>query len=262
MEHPVKRIVRPETGGTGQVKKYPQVGETLSSGYTVIANYHNRHVLAHNELAPQPYAIWDLDQDGDTVTGRYFCEVSRAEKRFAEICFPWFDEPLCEREAIRLRNLLWELDEAVEADELKTLIDRCGVPGSIEIDKGEPVSFDQQTEVRIVFGYPFPEYFEVFVNGRQLEDLKHFSLEAGEKRIPTYKCEKYLPVPNAYQMHLTPKESLGYRLEPATENKKYAQLERQLQAMQKDVSRCVSVLDEMEQVNRLLENDIPDGISQ
>ncbi len=114
---PVERIVRPETGGAGQAKKYPQVGETLSSGYTVIANYHNRHVLAHNELAPQPYAIWDLDQDGETVTGRYFCEVSRAEKRFAEICFPWFDDNF-EGEIAPIKSLVLKCD----AEEMEDML--------------------------------------------------------------------------------------------------------------------------------------------
>lgn len=78
---------------------YPQVGQTLASGYTVMANYDNRCVLAHSETAPEPYAVWYLDRDGDTINGSYRSDLASAQRRFAERCFseeamPWSSKQL------------------------------------------------------------------------------------------------------------------------------------------------------------------------
>ena len=74
--------------------KFPQVGQTLSSGYTVIANYNNRYVLAFSEKAPDPYVVWNVYQDGNTVNGRYRSDLENAQKEFTASCFPWFYEPV------------------------------------------------------------------------------------------------------------------------------------------------------------------------
>lgn len=75
-----------------QATKYPRVGQTLPNGYEVLANYKNRYVLCHDKTpgASEPYATWWLDQDGDTIMGSYFADLTRAEQKFAEQCFGWF----------------------------------------------------------------------------------------------------------------------------------------------------------------------------
>lgn len=132
--------------------KFPQVGQTLSSGYTVIANYNNRYVLAFSEKAPDPYVVWNLDRDGDTINGRYRSNLESAQKEFADSCFL----------------------------------------------QSEKTNYSRLTEIRIIYGDQFPDCFEVLINGETIPDLKSFSFETRERELPTYKCEKYLPVPQKY----------------------------------------------------------------
>ena len=75
-----------------QAVKFPCIGETLPNGYTVQAAYcvgHDRYVLAHRGTAPDPYAVWSVDQDGDTRNGHYFSDPVAAQKQFAFLCFDW-----------------------------------------------------------------------------------------------------------------------------------------------------------------------------
>lgn len=74
---------------------FPQVGQILPNGHTVDAAYcvgDARYVLAHRYEAPQQYVVWNVDQDGDTVNGRYFHDPVAAQKKFAECCFDWWSD--------------------------------------------------------------------------------------------------------------------------------------------------------------------------
>lgn len=71
---------------------FPQVGQILPNGHTVDAAYcvgDARYVLAHRDGAPESYVVWDVDQDGDTVNGRYFSDPAVAQKKFVQCCFDW-----------------------------------------------------------------------------------------------------------------------------------------------------------------------------
>lgn len=76
-----------------EATKFPYVGQVLPNGYTVLSNYRNRFVLAQhmNPKVPERYATWWLDKDGDTIMGSYFVSLERAEQKFAEQCFGWFE---------------------------------------------------------------------------------------------------------------------------------------------------------------------------
>lgn len=72
--------------------KNPQVGDLLPSGYTVEARYKNLYVLAHskNPDVPEPYAVWSLNREMDTINGRYFLNPQRAEEEFFGLCIDWY----------------------------------------------------------------------------------------------------------------------------------------------------------------------------
>lgn len=79
---------------------FPQVGQILPNGHTVDAAYcvgDARYVLAHRDGAPEPYVVWSVDQDGDTVNGRYFSDPAAAQKKFSQCCFDWQEELSPER---------------------------------------------------------------------------------------------------------------------------------------------------------------------
>lgn len=74
---------------------FPQVGQILPNGHTVDAAYcvgDARYVLAHRDGQWEQYVVWSVDQDGDTVNGRYFSDPAAAQKKFAECCFDWWPE--------------------------------------------------------------------------------------------------------------------------------------------------------------------------
>lgn len=125
---------------------YPQVGQTLASGYTVMANYDNRCVLAHSETAPDPYAVWDLDRDGDTVNGSYRSNLESAQRRFAERCFPWDCKPHVDKLVINVDadeafDMLIHPSKAHEA--MSQFIEKYGpLPSHITIDTGNSESTD------------------------------------------------------------------------------------------------------------------------
>lgn len=72
---------------------FPVVGQVLPNGYTVLANFKNKFVLAINKNCgnSEQYATWHLDQDGDTYYGSYFRSREKTERHFASLCFDWFD---------------------------------------------------------------------------------------------------------------------------------------------------------------------------
>lgn len=70
--------------------RFPKIGQILPNGHTVDAAYcvgDARYVLAHRDGAPEPYVVWSVDQDGDTVNGRYFSDPAAAQKKFSQCCF-------------------------------------------------------------------------------------------------------------------------------------------------------------------------------
>lgn len=99
--------------------KFPQVGQVLSSGYTVIANYNNSYVLAYSKKAPDPYVVWNLDRDGDTVNGRYRSDLESAQKEFTASCFQWFYEPVTQDQITQAFNKVIEKFKSFQSGEDK-----------------------------------------------------------------------------------------------------------------------------------------------
>lgn len=88
---------------------FPQVGQILPNGHTVDAAYcvgDARYVLAHRDGQWEQYVVWSVDQDGDTVNGRYFSDPAAAQEKFAECCFDW----LAELNADRVQALDEDID--------------------------------------------------------------------------------------------------------------------------------------------------------
>lgn len=62
-------------------------------GYTVLSNHMNDYILvvSHDEQTPEPYVVFQLNSDGERISGRYFSEYEKAERAFVEVCFPHLD---------------------------------------------------------------------------------------------------------------------------------------------------------------------------
>lgn len=95
---------------------FPQVGQILPNGHTVDAAYcvgDARYVLAHRDGEHKQFAVWSVDQDGDTINGHYFHDPIAAQKKFNECCFSWPPEA----EASEARPSGEDLDYLREAAE-------------------------------------------------------------------------------------------------------------------------------------------------
>lgn len=105
--------------------KFPQIGELLPNGHIVDAAYcvgEDRYVLAHRDGAPEPYVVWAVDQDGDTRNGRYFTDLTRAQRYFASRCYDWMG--MCSPHSQQL-----------DCQTIRSLICRYGIPKSFKIDE-------------------------------------------------------------------------------------------------------------------------------
>lgn len=52
--------------------------------YKVICDFNNERVLAYNRNAPQPWAVWRVDKDGNLYYGKYFCDATEARRGFVQ----------------------------------------------------------------------------------------------------------------------------------------------------------------------------------
>lgn len=103
---------------------FPQVGQILPNGHTVDAAYcvgDARYVLAHRDGKHKQFAVWSVDQDGDTVNGHYFGDPVAAQQMFAECCFDWWPEAEASKARPTDENLDY-LREAAERAVLKNFL--------------------------------------------------------------------------------------------------------------------------------------------
>lgn len=68
-----------------------KIGGQLRNGYFIDDLYiggRGRYVLAHSphRETPEPYVVWDLNQNGETYNGRYFIDALTASLRFRRLC--------------------------------------------------------------------------------------------------------------------------------------------------------------------------------
>lgn len=67
------------------------IGTAIQS-YAVIAEA-NGYVMGKSPTAPQPYAVWKVDDDGKGVcAGHYFVDREEAEWDFCARAFEWFED--------------------------------------------------------------------------------------------------------------------------------------------------------------------------
>lgn len=118
---------------------FPQVGQILPNGHTVDATYcvgDARYVLAHRHEAPQQYVVWNVDQGGDTVNGRYFSDPAAAQKKFAECCFDWWEDLSAEYPQIVSEDRQTILESTME--QLRPVLQKVlltyGVPDTVSVD--------------------------------------------------------------------------------------------------------------------------------
>lgn len=80
---------------------FPKVGDPLPNGYSVLANYRNKIIMAQSPCrdTPQPYVVWHLSSTGDTWGGHYSTDLKTAEKWFAALCFDWLYDAINEKTA-------------------------------------------------------------------------------------------------------------------------------------------------------------------
>ncbi|MDE7362956.1 MAG: hypothetical protein K2N38_13595 [Oscillospiraceae bacterium] len=65
---------------------------TVIQSYAVIAAA-NGYVMGKSPTAPQPYAVWKVDDDGKGVCiGHYFFDREEAEWDFCARAFEWFED--------------------------------------------------------------------------------------------------------------------------------------------------------------------------
>lgn len=65
---------------------------TRIQNYTIIAAA-NKYVMGKSPFAPSPYAVWEVDDDGEGVCcGHYFVDREEAEWDFCSRAFEWFDD--------------------------------------------------------------------------------------------------------------------------------------------------------------------------
>lgn len=111
-----------------------QIGDTLTCGYRIDANYCNLYVLAYSATARQPYAVWDVDSGGNTRNGRYFGDAISAQKCFAYLCYDWLkaseQENSTEIEALPHSDT--ESSDAIKL--LNGIFKNCKAPNPVDLD--------------------------------------------------------------------------------------------------------------------------------
>lgn len=66
--------------------------ETKIQSYVIIAKA-NGYVIGKSPTAPSPYAVWQVDDDGEGVCcGHYFNDREEAEWDFCARAFEWFED--------------------------------------------------------------------------------------------------------------------------------------------------------------------------
>lgn len=67
------------------------IGTTIQD-YAIIASA-NGYVMGKSYTAPSPYAVWQVDDDGEGVCcGHYFVDREEAEWDFCARAFEWFED--------------------------------------------------------------------------------------------------------------------------------------------------------------------------
>lgn len=65
---------------------------TVVQSYVIIAEA-NGYVMGKSPTAPSPYAVWQVDDDGEGVCcGHYFSDREEAEWDFCARAFEWFED--------------------------------------------------------------------------------------------------------------------------------------------------------------------------
>lgn len=68
------------------------IGITQIQSYVLIAEA-NGYVMGKSPTAPSPYAVWQVDDDGEGVScGHYFVDREEAEWDFCARAFEWFED--------------------------------------------------------------------------------------------------------------------------------------------------------------------------
>lgn len=103
--------------------------------YVIIAEA-NGYVMGKSPTAPSPYAVWQVDDDGDGVCcGHYFVDREEAEWDFCARAFEWFednmyihmieDKPLTDDLIGGLKQIRADLADAARlVDEMSAEVDR------------------------------------------------------------------------------------------------------------------------------------------
>ena len=125
------------------------IGMRIQS-YMLIAEA-NGYVMGKSPTAPSPYAVWQVDDDGEGVCcGHYFVDREEAEWDFCARAFEWFednmyihmieDKPLTDDLIGGLKQIRADLaDTARLVDEMSAIVDelkveRSGINGSKDKD--------------------------------------------------------------------------------------------------------------------------------
>ena len=125
------------------------IGMRIQS-YMLIAEA-NGYVMGKSPTAPSPYAVWQVDDDGEGVCcGHYFVDREEAEWDFCARAFEWFednmyihmieDKPLTDDLIGGLKQIRADLADAARlVDEMSAIVDelkveRSGINGSKDKD--------------------------------------------------------------------------------------------------------------------------------
>lgn len=64
----------------------------MIQSYMIIASA-NGYVMGHSTAAPSPYAVWQVDDNGEGVSnGHYFVDREETEWDFCARAFEWFED--------------------------------------------------------------------------------------------------------------------------------------------------------------------------
>lgn len=111
------------------------IGITQIQSYVIIAEA-NGYVMGKSPTAPSPYAVWQVDDDGEGVCcGHYFVDREEAEWDFCARAFEWFednmyihmieDKPLTDDLIGGLKQIRADLADAARlVDEMSAEVDR------------------------------------------------------------------------------------------------------------------------------------------
>ena len=113
-----------------------KIGVTIQS-YAIIA-VANGYVMGKSPTAPQPYAVWKVDDDAKGVCiGHYFVDREEAEWDFCARAFEWFEDnmyihmiednkqPLTDDLMERLKQIRTDLANATKlVDEMSAELNR------------------------------------------------------------------------------------------------------------------------------------------